>query len=186
MASFAVDPRVSRRKFDAEVASLRALDDTRRRGWWIVDATFPKLLVAFVHPTLRPRAVVFGALIDFTDYDLRPLSVVFVDPLTLEPMAAGAIMLARAVPSTAAPEGFEVRSLLQQHDPKRPFVCLPGVREYHEHPAHSNDPWLAHRGTGEGKLYFILEKLFTYGVQPITGHNVALTVNGFTIRGIPT
>lgn len=28
---------------------------------------------------------------------------------------------------------------------KRPFFCRPGVREYHEHPQHEDDPWDRHR-----------------------------------------
>ncbi|WP_306919914.1 putative metal-binding protein [Rhizobium mesoamericanum] len=33
-----------------------------------------------------------------------------------------------------------------------PFLCMAGVREYHDNPAHSGDPWLLHRGSGEGRL----------------------------------
>lgn len=28
---------------------------------------------------------------------------------------------------------------------KRPFFCRPGVREYHDHPQHEDDPWDRHR-----------------------------------------
>jgi hypothetical protein len=78
--------------------------------------------------------------------------------------------------------------LMQAHGPDEiPFPCLPGVREYHEHPGHSGDPWLLHRGGGEGTLYFLLEKLYQYGVAPISTYHVQLVpaVTGFAQSEIP-
>lgn len=60
-------------------------------------------------------------------------------------------------------------NLLQSNRPDDyPFICLPGVREYHDNPAHTGDSWLLHRGSGEGSLAFILEKIWVYGVDPIS------------------
>src|SRR5206468_200187 len=50
-----VDPEVSRRKFDQEIAEYRRLEPTHlRRGWWLLSAEFPTVLVAFAAPQLRP------------------------------------------------------------------------------------------------------------------------------------
>ncbi|WP_241359668.1 putative metal-binding protein, partial [Escherichia coli] len=57
-----------------------------------------------------------------------------------------------------------------------PFLCLPGVREYHDHPAHTGDSWLLHRRSGEGSLHFILESIWKHGVEPLDGFNVMVQV----------
>ncbi len=81
-----VDPDVSRRKFNAEVENLHhQRDNYVKQGIWVLKQEFPTILVAFAKP-LRPAAVVFGALLDFTDYDLRPPSVTLVDPFTSRPL----------------------------------------------------------------------------------------------------
>ncbi|MDQ5827161.1 MAG: hypothetical protein M3441_23605 [Chloroflexota bacterium] len=187
-----VDPAVSRAKFAREVAEYRKIeDDLLRRGWWMLRAEHPEVFVVFANPALKPPAVIFGALLDFSNYDLWAPSVKLVDPFTREPYKAKELptVLKRRTVSQVPPEvaamiqqqGGEVPEIVQD-DPlmqwytleDEPFLCLPGIREYHEHPAHSGDSWLLHRDRGEGRLYFILEKLYKYGVQPIKTYNIQM------------
>ena len=56
-----------------------------------------------------------------------------------------------------------------------PFLCLAGVREYHEHPAHSGDHWLSHRTSGAGRLVRLLEVISKYGPETILGFEVEMT-----------
>ena len=71
-----VDPAVSRSKFDREIAQYRALEQTYvRRGWWLIRAEYPLAVVAFIALKTKPRSVAFGAILDFTNYDLWPPSV---------------------------------------------------------------------------------------------------------------
>ncbi|MDP9470646.1 MAG: hypothetical protein M3Q71_08255 [Chloroflexota bacterium] len=193
-----VDPAVSRAKFDRELAQYRALeDDHLRRGWWLLKAEFPEVFVVFAAPQLKPPAVVFGVLLDFTNYDLWPPSVLLVDPFTRVPYKASELpsVLRRRIgpplrllagpgmleggPAMVVPQ--ETRLMMWHNVNDVPFLCLPGVREYHDHPGHSGDPWLLHRLGGEGRLHFLLEKLYQYGVKPITDYNVQLVpqVSGF-------
>jgi hypothetical protein len=80
-----VDPAVSKRKFDREVENYRRIeDDYIRRGLWMVKASWPEVFIVFGAPHLKPPAVVFGAVIDFTNYDFWPPSVRLVDPFTRE------------------------------------------------------------------------------------------------------
>jgi hypothetical protein len=187
-----VDPAVSRAKFEREVAEYRKLkDDLIRRGWWMLSAEYPEVFVVFANSELKPPAVIFGALLDFTNYDLWAPSVKLVNPFTREPYKAKELPTALkrrtvhpAPPEFIAmarqqgvepPEMVQEDPLMQAHSPDDvPFLCLPGVREYHDHPAHSGDSWLLHRDRGEGKLYFILEKLYRYGVQPITTYTIQM------------
>lgn len=72
--------------------------------------------------------------------------------------------------------------LMQWYGPDdTPFLCLAGVREYHEHPAHSGDSWLLHRAAGAGRFVRLLEVIDKYGVRPISGYNVELKpqISGF-------
>ena len=161
------------------------------------------MLVVFATPRLKPPAVVFGALLDFTDYDLVPPSVRLVDPFTREPYQASELpthlrrqvttpapaeLVIPGLPPGATPMVVQESRIMQWHDEDdMPFLCLPGVREYHAHPAHSGDSWLLHQGGGEGSLHFLLEQLSRYGVEPITGYNVQLVpaITGFAQSGAP-
>ena len=46
---------------------------------------------------------------------------------------------------------------------RRPFFCRPGVREYHEHPQHEDDPWDRHRegSTLDGIVLSVVADLHT-------------------------
>jgi hypothetical protein len=180
------DPVVSRSKFEREVAEYRRLEqDHLRRGWMLLRAEYPEVFIVFANPAMSPPAVIFGALLDFTNYDLWAPSVTLVHPFTREPYKARElpVLFLRRPPAAEIPP--QVMAMMQQGvpleqlmPPRRllvwytpddvPFVCLPGIREYHEHPGHSGDSWLLHRGRGEGTLFFILDQLYKYGVQPMT------------------
>ncbi len=184
------DPTVSRAKFDREVAEFKALEaDYRRRGWLMFSAEFPRILVALAAPQLKPIAIVTGVLFDYTDYDARPPSVHLVDPFTEQPYTTknSPTMLPRVKSQAAStppipglPEGMVprfqvVEQLMQSYGQDDiPFLCLPGVREYHDHPAHSGDAWELHRAAGAGRLVRLLEVIFRIGIEPITDYNVNL------------
>jgi hypothetical protein len=191
-----VDPAVSRAKFDREIAEYHKLGDQYiERGWWMVKAEFPDVFVVFGTPNVKPPSVVFGALLNFQNYDLWPPSVRLVNPFTQKPYSWAELptRLPRVVQANVNPalatqlatEGqgmpIQVTELMQSHEPNNPeavpFLCMPGVREYHHHPGHSGDHWLLHRARGEGTLYFILDQLYRYGVVPVTGYEVELKVH---------
>lgn len=191
-----VDPEVSEIKFNREIAQYRELEDTYlQRGWWMLQANFPKVFMVFATPKPKPPAVVFGALLDFTNYDLWPPSVTLVDPFTRNPYKFKELpnQLLRGIPTQTTPEPGSINpavpfSLMQAHGPDDiPFFCIPGVREYHQHPAHTGDSWLIHRGKGEGSLFHIIDNLYTYGVKPINGYLVQakISIAGFTQGSMP-
>ena len=185
-----IDEAVTREKYELELAEFRSRAlDHQRRGWWLLDATFPTVFVVFATSQLRPAAIVCGVLIDFTNYDLEPPSVRLVDPFTRKPYKfkelPTALMRKQVItlPPGLAVAGAEMVQgipLMQAHEPDDvPFMCVPGVREYHEHPAHTGDSWLAHRGLGAGKLYAILHTIYQYGIQPINDFTFGIRVVGF-------
>jgi hypothetical protein len=191
-----VDPAVSRRKFDRELADYRKLEDEYiRRGWFLLKAEFPEVFVVFAATRLNPACLVFGALLDFTDYDYQPPSVLIVHPFTRVPYKSRDLpnQMMRTThlqnhPAAAVPGLIAVapQPLLIAHAPDDvPFLCLPGVREYHNHPAHTGDLWALHRKSGEGTLHFILSQIYKYGVEPIDSYAVALQVSGITQSTVP-
>ena len=182
---------MSKAKFAAEVEAFRrSRKDHQRRGWWMLRAEFPEVLVAFTAPQLTPSAVVCGVLVDFTNYDAEPPSVRLVDPFTEEAYRMKNLPTAlhrrRSSSVQLGPNGpfaqqVVVMPMMQGLDPDEiPFLCLPGVKEYHCHPAHTGDSWLNHRGNGEGRLFSILNAVYQYGVQPINGYGIGLQVTGFS------
>jgi len=193
-----VDPTVSKAKFKREIREFQTLEaEYRKRGWFLVHAEFPKVLVVLAAPQLNPPALVTGVAFDYTNYDAEPPAVRLVNPFTAEPYPAAKLptQLLRAVPGEeftlpGLPPGARVMSqqaLVQFHSPDDvPFLCIAGVREYHQHPGHSGDLWELHRATGAGRLVRLLEIIYKYGVQSIAGYNVTLVPQvNFQVGQVP-
>ena len=185
-----VDPTVSRTKFYREIAEYREAEDVyRKRGWLLIRADFPITEVVLTAPQLKPPAVVTGVRFDYTNYDARPPSVRLVDPFTGDPYRPEQLptQLFRAPPAPISfdPGGLADGMRMQLQQPPQPlmqsfgpddipFLCLAGVREYHDHPGHSGDPWELHRVDGAGRLVRLLEIIDHYGVQPLNGYSISL------------
>ena len=180
-----VDPGVSRAKFDREIAEFLALEaDYRGRGWFLVKAEWPLVTVLLASKRTSPPAIVAAVQFDYTNYDSEPPSVRLVDPFSGRPLLdkERLLRLVRKIPGpeTILPDGNKLQlnqaqDLLQAHSPEEPpFLCIPGVREYHEHPGHTGDPWEMHRSAGTGRLVRLLEVIATYGLEPVTGFQVNL------------
>ena len=198
-----VEPQVSRAKFDREITEYRMLErEYRQRGWLLLRAEYPQILVALAAPQLTPSAVVTGVLFDYSNYDVRPPSVRLVNPFTDEPYKANELPtnLKRsvesglpAIPGFVIAPGAQAKMMMQQplmqaYGPDDiPFLCVAGVREYHDHPGHSGDAWELHRRTGAGRLVRLLELITKYGVQPISDYQVNLVpkIAGFVQKDVP-
>ncbi|MER9353732.1 hypothetical protein NKI61_10580 [Mesorhizobium sp. M0514] len=185
------DPEVSRAKFDRQIGWFRPYADAyRAQGCFLIEASFPSAFFIFASPKLKPRVIGAAIEIDFTNYDLRPPSVVFVDLLTRQPIARKDLavkMLRRPQLPGTSPEiisnliqqnAVPLTDFIQANSPEDlPFLCMAGVREYHDNPAHSGDPWLLHRGSGEGCLAFILDKIIKYGTGPVEQLQIQLQMS---------
>jgi hypothetical protein len=176
-----VDPAVSRAKFDAEIEDFRRLDaDFARRGWFLIAATFPIATILFSAVKASPPAVVFAARFNFTNYDVEPPSVVFVNPFTGEPYDARSVPapINMRIPPVELAPGVQIpqeQSLLQAYGPdSTPFFCVAGVREYHDHPAHSGDRWELHRTDGAGHLVRLADLIWKHGTDLIAGYAITM------------
>lgn len=199
-----VDEAVSRVKFDAEVTEFRALEaEYRRRGWLLLAAEFPRILVVMCATRPTPPAVITGVSFDYSNYDAEPPSVRLVNPFSGDAYTLGMLptLLKRRVegpalalpglplgPGGAQPRLVQEQPLMQAARPEDiPFLCIAGVREYHEHPAHTGDSWDLYRSDGAGRLVRLLEVIDTYGVRPIADYNVQLVprIVGFVQDEVP-
>jgi Predicted metal binding domain len=204
MAEQATDPAVSQLKFAREMDEFHALADQHAsRGWFLTDAMFPHAVVVMAAPQLKPSPLVTAVAFDFTDYDERPPSVRLVDPFTRVPYTWDELPtnllrqtetapppgLQIQLPPGAEPPRMLVNQPLMQPSPEGapPFLCIAGVREYHDHPAHTGDSWDLHRCAGAGRLARILEVIDTYGIRPLSDYNVALEprIVGFAQTEVP-
>jgi hypothetical protein len=142
------------------------------RGWVLLNVTDLSVTVGFLVNLpvgLRTWPVMTACIrLEYDNFDLWPPSVTLVDPFTRQP----------TLPLVQAPDEVngEVRDVLVSGHPVTglPFLCLPGVREYHTHPQHSGDDWLLHRNAGAGNLTVICERVWRRMARNVLG--VALQV----------
>lgn len=217
-----VDPAVSRRKFDREIAEFRSqAAQYGRRGWFLADAEFPHALVVLATVKTQPITILCGVRFDYSNYDAVPPSVRLVHPLTREPYTWSQVPtrlprmpappdaeqaeaqplppgVAQALPpelAQALAQGGAKASVVVQPQPQPlmqghgdddiPFLCIAGVREYHEHPAHTGDPWESHRTAGAGRLIRLIEVISKYGSEIIDGFDVQLVPQIRLRMGVP-
>jgi hypothetical protein len=197
-----VDASVSQAKFSRELAEYRLLErQYRSRGWLLLEARFPNILVAMAAPQLSPPAIVTGVLFDYTNYDAEPPSVQLVNPFSAEPYRAKELPTAlnrsvgvnQQVAIPGLPAGAlrinQLQPLMVAYGPEElPFMCIAGVKEYHDHPAHSGDSWELHRPKGAGRLVRLLDVIHKYGIAPISRYTVQMqpNVTGFEMSEVPT
>ena len=196
------DPEVSRLKLSREIAEYREFEgEYRARGWFMLGSEFPMVDVLMASNKTAPPAIVLAVRFDYTNYDLQPPSVRFVNPFTWQSLKLKEmpVRLQRANPSQEIPLPVPIpamdgklmlesaQDLLVARTPEdSPILCLPGVREYHDHPAHSGDRWELHKAAGEGRLANLLNTISKYGVEPVNGFNVNLEPKvGFSVTKAP-
>jgi Predicted metal binding domain len=118
---------------------LRVMLPAQVAGPIVLPAGAVAMVVAEV-PSLAARA--FRARFDLTDFDLRAPSLQFLDHWTNQPLDYNTMFRALEYEKDRLAHNV----LLDDHPTThRPFLCLRGVREYHEHPQHSGDEWLLYR-----------------------------------------
>ena len=189
-----VEPQVSQLKFEREVSEYRQFDSNYRlRGWFMTKAEWPLVEVILASNKTTPPTIVIAVRFDYTNYDAEPPSVRLIEPFSGRPLLANELTvpakLLRSVPGPVVPVGVpngdqviegrlvakNLQPLMQFHvEDEPPFLCIAGVREYHNHPGHSGDPWELHKANGAGKLVRLLEAIAKYGLDTVRGLDVRL------------
>lgn len=166
-----VDPEVTRLKLERELELWREHEETyRRRGWLLLGRRELEVDIGFLARLpigARPIPALAACVrIDFTNFDLWPPSVEFIDPFTGEHAPPPVQAL---VDTDEGPRDLVVHS---HPDSNRPFFCVPGIRQYHDHPQHSGDSWLLHRGSGEGSLATICDRIWRAMARSLLGIHI--------------
>jgi Predicted metal binding domain len=169
-----VPAAVTEAKFAQQLRRWHANADTyARRGWVLLGTGDLTVEVGFLqNVAMGGRSIpVMTACIrlEYWNFDLWPPSLTFLDPVTRQP----------APPPVRAPDrvsATEVRdALIDQHpETLQPFLCLPGIREYHTHPQHSGDDWLLHRHLREGDLAVICDRVWRRMSRNVLGMSFAI------------
>lgn len=178
-----MDAEVSKRKFRREVEQLLSIkDDLRKRGWIIEKTEYPLVRVTFIGRHILPRVAVCTTEIDFANYDIVPPSVRFLDPFSFKVAFCGSYdqvpqtEMRSLIKGTYLRDGKPSDIILNHVTDGMPFLCLPGVREYHSHPQHTDDPWEKHRGKLSGHiLHYLLDTVDACCIEPFK--SVVLTAN---------
>jgi hypothetical protein len=170
-----VDPAVSRRKLERELKAWdRQAATYRSRGYLIVGRDDLTVDVGFLArlPIGGQNALPGMAAcvrLDFSDYDLRSPSAVFVDYFSGEPIGphVRALDFRSGVRNLM---GLPPDLLLNGHPETRlPFLCHIGVREYHTHPEHDGDDWLLYRDQPFGTLDAICDLIWSTMSRSVVG-----------------
>lgn len=110
------------------------------RGWKLVKCQYPDFLISMLHPKSKKEYVFWFLCNDY------PISMQVVDPKSFNP-----------VPFAQWPQGS---SFLERHTlTQKPFLCIPGLREYHTHDSHKNETqWIF--PCNEFRLPRLLDRVF--------------------------
>ena len=110
-------------------------------------------------------------------------------PQELAPGVAQALPpgIAEAIAQGLTKVQLVAQQLLMQAygDDDIPFLCMAGVREYHDHPAHSGDHWESHRTSGAGRLLRLVQVISKYGLETIDGFEVQFAPQVRFHSGVP-
>lgn len=169
---------VAREVTEAKIAGHLAdwherADLYRERGWLLLKSVGTTVEIGFVAPNAAApfRIMPIAIRLEYDNYDIWPPSLTFIDALTGQPVMPPIQARKR--------EGDVLRPLIVPGHPETnlPFLCLPGIREYHRHPQHSGDDWLRYRAQGTGAPAVICERIWQYMTGPVTGIGVNIGVS---------
>jgi hypothetical protein len=179
-----MEPEVSLTKFKEEIGNFHKISNAwREKGVFLIHEDYPIVEFMFTTPKLRPSAIAFCVRIDFTNYDIEPPSLKFICPFTKKILTRQEVPLRFFQINMPDKVNQNIQNEIQAQDllqgDEVPFLCIPGIKEYHDHPAHTGDSWLLHRTKGEGSLGFILDQLYDHsiaGIASISSYNISYNI----------
>lgn len=176
-----VDVEVTRKKFKKELEEFKELElEYRKRGVFLIENSEFKLRFLFSIPILIPSPIAFSVELDYTNWDFEPPSLILTNPFTGKALKSNEVGIQFLQWNN---EAGKPQPLLVGLD--IPFLCIPGIREYHNHQHHSGDSWFLYRNMGEGKLCDLIEKLIKHSVALINGYSVKINEYMILIPNIP-
>jgi hypothetical protein len=188
-----VDPEVTRLKFEREIQNFR-VNEGHFREKGIVCLSVGENVIELLYgvPHVVPIPIAFSVQINYTNWDIEPPSVRFIDPfsrtfLQREEIKVGMFQVPDK--NTVSVQNGQLLGVVDLLQPagginEFAFVCIPGVREYHQHPAHSGDLWMLHRTKGEGTLCVLIDQLYRHSIPFINAYHFQITQLKVSINGL--
>lgn len=184
------DPKVTKIKFEQELLEFKELENEyRKKGVICFKITPLSINLIFAIPHIKPQPIAFAVSINYSNWDVEPPSIKFIDPFTEKALSREEILIdfyqvKDNNPIGMLPNGkLAIPNLLQGENEITPFICMPGVKEYHNHAAHSGDSWMLYRKKGEGKLCVLIDQLYRHSIAQSAGYALNIQVNA-SVKGI--
>lgn len=175
------DPVVTKSKFDTEIRKYKAVEGKyRTKGIICSKIDFPNIYFIFAVPKFNTPIIAYSVRINFSNYDVEPPSVVFINPFTEEPVSRDKVPFLFFQISKNNP--LQPIDLLQGAGNMIPFLCIPGIKEYHDHSAHSGDSWFLYRTKGEGSLMFIIDQLYNNSIRTAKAYKTVYNLSDFKLQ----
>jgi hypothetical protein len=142
-----VDIEVSKLKFNREKEMLLGpgKEFADANGWEIVQLEYPVLSFVFTRPTGNRR---LGFRFQCDQWDELPPSLTLFDPSSPKEELTWEKWPKNGWNAAASHKNYS-----------KPFLCLPGIREYHTHENHQTDYWVNLRGKDSYTLLYIVERV---------------------------
>lgn len=132
----------------------------------------PALAIKIPYPSF-----LFAIRVDYSNYDVVPPSLRFINPSTSDEMRQVAASITirpdQQNLNSLVDDRFKIlnQNILLQDIEERLFVCLRGLREYHMHPQHDGDAWGLYRNSRLGCINEILDRLYLYSIHNMSSLN---------------
>jgi len=179
-----VDPAVSRLKFDREIAKYTPWRQTISAGMVDCPSDFPEVFVISARAS-RTSSVVLELSSTSLTTPLAPVGALGRIRSHGNRTGQGFSQSAVARPAADAPGDIMaylaaaqrlVQLMVAAEPDEIPFLCLPGIREYHENPAHTGDSWLLHRGGRRRHIELGVASALGLWREPIDGYQMNIQV----------
>ncbi len=113
----------------------------------------------------------FSIRLDYSSFDATPPSLRIINPFTSE--LSSQVSIAPFITPSQQDSNSLIddrlktinQNILLKDNDDQLFVCLRGLREYHEHPQHNGDSWFLYRLKGKGNVLHILDQLQIYAIS---------------------
>lgn len=142
-----MDREVSEVKFEQAIGAVRAFAAAMAgcHRWELIEVSYPVLRIVHTHPRSHRRV---GFRYDCDEWDAVPPSLSLFDP------ADG-----HELTFAEWPQGKW--AIHERHTQlAKPFLCLPGIREYHTHSSHVADLWENYRSRSSYSLGNIVHRVW--------------------------
>jgi hypothetical protein len=145
-------PEISAELFEEGVARLTGNPELLvDRGWLILESKHPRLTLTIHH---RATGKLRTFLFEFDNWNDQPPALSIVDPDTRQPVTG--TLWPQQYQSYWHQSGWSNTPLITT---PKPFMCMPGILEYHTHYSHVGDKWDNYKASPDYSIFGIVSQV---------------------------